>query len=434
MTSLQTSKSNNFWITLVGSLLVTTTLWFLGKPSGYWETQDLTRSLSQITALFAIVILSFQLVMISRVKILENIFGSLDKLFKKHQIVSFWTVSLAFLHVMLLMLSQYPNWADASIYVIPSFGDLPYLAGIIALWIFISSILFSMFIKLPHHIWGLFHRIGAVGMLLASYHAFFVSSDISRYLPLRLWIGALLITSTVLMLYRVIYYRLKKALFYVITDIKSLGDIIIIKMLPVDKNATLNQTNAQFAYFKLLSAGVSPEEHPFTITSRPGDEFLEIAVKKSGDNTRRFSNLKVDDKVEVKGPHGGFAEKLPGYTTELWIAGGIGITPFLNLTTDENCNYKLYFLAKSDPEDYFVNRVTKTYQKQLEKGNFSFVPNISTVAGRINIEKILQEYDLNKTVVRICGPQKLLDLVQKHYQKSGISTKALFVEDFNYFD
>jgi predicted ferric reductase len=70
--------------------------------------------------------------------------------------------------------------------------------------------------------------------------------------------------------------------------------------------------------------------HPYTISSAwHGDGKLLFLVKALGDYTRTLaSTLKVGEVVEIEGPYGRFNfEGSP--KRQLWIGGGIGITPFV---------------------------------------------------------------------------------------------------------
>lgn len=84
----------------------------------------------------------------------------------------------------------------------------------------------------------------------------------------------------------------------------------------------------QFAFFTF-----HPDEgaHPFTLASawQPETACLRIMVKALGDYTGTLATrLKVGDTVQVEGPYGRFtfAGDAP---RQIWVGGGIGITPFL---------------------------------------------------------------------------------------------------------
>ena len=96
------------------------------------------------------------------------------------------------------------------------------------------------------------------------------------------------------------------------------------------KKGLLAYEAGQFAFFSF--AALSPREsHPFTIASAPSGENLRIIVKASGDFTSELVRaVEVGDEVRVEGAYGHLTERHCDSQQEVWVAGGIGITPFLS--------------------------------------------------------------------------------------------------------
>jgi len=72
--------------------------------------------------------------------------------------------------------------------------------------------------------------------------------------------------------------------------------------------------------------------HPFTIASADhGDRTVTFAIKALGDYTRTLTRkLSVGNPVEVEGPYGRFdISRVNRRARQIWVAGGIGITPFI---------------------------------------------------------------------------------------------------------
>lgn len=70
------------------------------------------------------------------------------------------------------------------------------------------------------------------------------------------------------------------------------------------------------------------EFHPFTVSRIGSDGVLSVGIKALGPCSRRIQSLEPGVLLRLQGPFGGFlagARKAP----QLWIAGGIGITPFI---------------------------------------------------------------------------------------------------------
>lgn len=72
------------------------------------------------------------------------------------------------------------------------------------------------------------------------------------------------------------------------------------------------------------------EPHPFTIASPPGADELRFVIRDLGDWTARLGDVvQVGDRVRVEGPYGRFRPLPRRPRPTVWIAGGVGITPFL---------------------------------------------------------------------------------------------------------
>ena len=70
--------------------------------------------------------------------------------------------------------------------------------------------------------------------------------------------------------------------------------------------------------------------HPFTIASAPAERILRVTVKALGDYTSRLRELlEPGMPAVVGGPHGRF-NHAKGAPDQVWIAGGVGIAPFLS--------------------------------------------------------------------------------------------------------
>jgi len=82
--------------------------------------------------------------------------------------------------------------------------------------------------------------------------------------------------------------------------------------------------------FAFVTFDPAEGQHPFTISSAwHNDGHLFFLIKEGGDYTRTLpAKLKVGDACTVEGPYGRFVfnSKEP---RQIWVAGGIGITPFI---------------------------------------------------------------------------------------------------------
>jgi predicted ferric reductase len=119
----------------------------------------------------------------------------------------------------------------------------------------------------------------------------------------------------------------------------------------------------QFAFITF-----DPKEgpHPFTIASADrGDRTIDFQIKALGDYTRGLAGqLQVGQSVEVEGPYGCFdiARRNP-QARQIWIAAGIGVTPFLAWLESLHANpgpvadADLHYCTRDRNTDPFVTRL-----------------------------------------------------------------------------
>ena len=70
--------------------------------------------------------------------------------------------------------------------------------------------------------------------------------------------------------------------------------------------------------------------HPFTISSAPHEDVVRVTVKALGDYTSRLQELvEPGMPAVIGGPHGRFSH-WRGTDRQVWIAGGVGVAPFLS--------------------------------------------------------------------------------------------------------
>ena len=124
-------------------------------------------------------------------------------------------------------------------------------------------------------------------------------------------------------------------------------------MTPVAR--PLEFQSGQFLYATFQQDGIPHESHPFTISSAPGRE-LRIAVKRFGDFTSLLMQLRPGARAQLEGPFGSFRLIGDPAHTQTWIAGGIGITPFLSWarSLDHPIPIDLYYCTPGAEQAHFL--------------------------------------------------------------------------------
>ncbi|MDR2015160.1 MAG: ferric reductase-like transmembrane domain-containing protein [Azoarcus sp.] len=176
------------------------------------------------------------------------------------------------------------------------------------------------------------HRILAAAYLLLVFHSVFLIkfSHWTSFSPVA-WVSLLLMAGgtvgAVLSLTRRIGHQ-RRALGVVEALEHTAGDGVLAVSIRLPRDCWEGHDAGQFAFVR-FTGNNGEEAHPFTISSAwKNDGLLRFHVKNLGDYTARLPvTLKAGDRVTVEGPYGCF--RFENGTRQIWVAGGIGITPFL---------------------------------------------------------------------------------------------------------
>jgi predicted ferric reductase len=177
------------------------------------------------------------------------------------------------------------------------------------------------------------------------------------------------------------------------------------------------------------------ESHPFTISSAPSEETLRLTIKASGNFTRDlFSQLKAGTEALVEGPYGMFDYKTGG-PQQIWIAGGIGLTPFLSFVRDihGNLDYDvdLYYTVRHPEEAIFLDELEAVHKKNPRlKVHIRF----SAKDGSLTIDDIVRDAggDVKDRHVYLCGPLPMTMAFEKKFLDLGLPKAQLHFEEFNF--
>lgn len=133
--------------------------------------------------------------------------------------------------------------------------------------------------------------------------------------------------------------------------------------------ASFSYKPGQFAQLSLLGIG----EAPISITSSPCNRgYLEFTIRAIGRLTRAMHQLKIGERIYVRGPYGNSFpfEEVKGRDL-YFVAGGIGLPPLRSLinsvfdTREEFGRIKILYGAKT-PDELCFKQELKTWQRILD--------------------------------------------------------------------
>lgn len=383
------------------------------------------------SALIGICLLSLTIILSLRLSLIESIFGGLDVVYKAHHLIGQIAFIMIFFHPLFLLINSIQNLDLILFYFLPG-KYLPHTIGTISFLLLVLLLVFTLLINLPYKLWHLSHKLMGVTLILATWHALLSGTDINLYPILKWWVLLIAFIGIFSYLYMLFLYQLigprHKAF---VKYVETKGDITEIKFL-VKKKFKFNP--GQFVFIKFLNLEKSFEIFPFSISCSPNEELVRISAKKSGDFTSyTLPKVNVGDPVFLYGPYGKFGEKaLFGNKDMIWIAGGIGITPFLSMMNQEINRNIDFFWACKDRKDSVYDDEIKNISRDRNKINYRLW--ISTENGRLSAEIIIKSIGANNIgdkLIFICGPTQMMMGLANQFVKIGVSPRNIIFEDFN---
>ena len=409
-------------------------IWAFMVPiaSRFADLNSITTSIGQILGLVGMALFSINLILAGRFKWLDRYFSGLDKVYHHHSRIGALAFSMLLFHPLMLVVKYVAVSTKVGAMFFVPFINMPVTWGIIALLIMIILISFTFYIKLKYNTWKMSHYYMKLAFFFAVLHTLFISSDISRNNLLRYYMFALIFVAVLVSIRRFVYDKLsiKKFKYKVVKVVELNRYIVEVEMAPQIKKIVF--TPGQFAFFSFRSIGITDESHPFSISSSTKENNLKITVKNLGDFTSTLKNLKLNDIVIVDGPYGNFSYNNFPNKDQIWIAGGIGITPFYSMAMSLDALYRvdLYYSVKENMEAVYVKELVDLSQKN---SNFRFKLWSAKDRGYINGESVVKlSSGLVGKDIFLCGPSVFMESLKDQFVKLGVDVKKIHYENFSF--
>jgi predicted ferric reductase len=285
--------------------------------------------------------------------------------------------------------------------------------------------------KIPYHRWLPMHRMMGLFFLVGVAHALFAPTLVSELAFVRVYVSVVVIVGTGAWIYRAFLYRfVHRPLLCAIEQVQS-KSAETLEVLVKSCETPLDYRPGQFAFVTFPTSG-SKEAHPFTISNGPSSGCLRFTIKALGDYTRTLAEyLEVGHPAMIDGPFGHFTNQDIRGGRQIWIAGGIGITPFLALGDELNPDTKvdLYWSVKQSSEAIYNQEL-----RALQENNSSFRYHLwlSDEQGFLTANDLGDKKDLSRCEILICGLAGLRDALVAQLKKMGVSTRRVHFEEFSF--
>lgn len=309
-----------------------------GLVRGFWALRGL---LIPFTGILAIGFLSIAVVLAARPVQVESALGGLDKYYLLHKWLSVGGVVMAVAHWLLEIVPRSlarngwlerpqrppaPAAVDASL--IDALRGPATEVGEWGLYLLLVLVALALWKRFPYHLFFKTHRLMAPLFLVLIFHG-------AVLMPKAYWTApvgplmALLMAAAAGAAALSLFGRIGQSR-------RAAGQVTELRLYPGNsvldvgvrlETAWPGHVAGQFAFLDFDDAEGA---HPFTISSAWRDDGrLVFSIKGLGDYTRTLPEIvHVGQAVTVEGPYGRFDFR-DADRRQVWIAGGVGITPFI---------------------------------------------------------------------------------------------------------
>lgn len=404
-------RTMGFWF-IVSLLMLNALLWFTATPR---FEQPLESTIGQWQG--ANILLGFTLVffLATKNRVVVFLFNGLEKSYKYHRVLAMGSLVLVFLHASFAHLI----WANF-IAGLPLDGRA---MGALARNLFIGLIVVALLAKyMKYEHWRMIHRLMIIPYLAAAYHAFALSSyPLLSLSPLGIFMMTMVLTGTVSSLYMIFMYR------YVgfphqgqIVRVTRLNESVTELEVALDEPYTFQ--TGQFTFIKIKEKPFRNVPHPFSLSGMRDGRLL-FTIKAIGDYTEQiYRSLKEGTPIAVGEPMGHMTFE-NHKSTQVWIAGGIGVTPFLShLRALEvpSQTIRMYYAVNDKREAVHLDLLDQL-AKTLPQFSYRLIEAKSE--GYITLDML--QFD-DQPDILMCGPRPMALSLAKALKKTQPSLRVTY--------
>ncbi|PTT37590.1 reductase [Acidovorax sp. HMWF018] len=327
---------------LGGSLVLACTAWLLGlwvpqpAPPAWGDVWWWRNQLILLSGVSAWVLMSLIMVLAVRPAWLEKPLDGLDKSYRLHKWAGIGAIVLALLHYGLqLSRSLLADWVGRPVrtpradWWLNTFRHLAEEMGEWAVWFLAAMLVITLWRRFPYHVWRYLHKLLALVYLVLAFHAVVLTPPAWWQQPAGVLVGLCTLVGA-LCAVRSLAGAIGRRRRYAarVVGVSSQGVGVLEVTCQVSPASGWKHAAGQFAF---VTFGRAEGAHPFTLLNADqGDGVLRFAIKALGDHTSQLPlHVRPGQQVSIEGPYGCFDFRSDSATEQVWVAAGIGATPFM---------------------------------------------------------------------------------------------------------
>ena len=354
--------------------------------------------------------MALTLILAARWRLVDRLMGGPDKSYGAHRWLGFFAVTGALGH-----------WATAESFgagMVPLLAESGEELGTLAAMGLIILTAAAMVRAIPYHLWKASHMLMGPVFLFAAIHTFFVAS------PLIVGVAPWSLMAAVSLVGLVAWGQ---------TLLRKVEPTRLVTVERAERfeggiDLTLRAASAlpkfksgQFATISYTSARA--EAHPFTIAGGD-DTSRRFVIRAAGDWTDALvETVEVGDQFRLGRGVGRFLPQTHASRTEqLWVAGGVGITPFMaaleKMEPDSNARVTLIHCIRSRASAGALDDIERHAARLPQVDLFVLSDTEGDKLTSARLMEIMRAMRANSQVY-LCGPEGLKALVTNAWNTLG---------------
>jgi len=376
---------------------------------------------AEILSTFALVAMSCNLILSTRARPIERGLQGLDKLFVTHRTIGLTVAALVTVHFSIVPKSV--GWVASK--------PVGYatIATLLTAVLVASAPRFPWrrLVPLRYETWKATHRFMGFVVAAAALHSLLAPTYVRMVPALATYVYSIALVGLAAYAYReTLFARVGPfARLTVGSSRHPASDVLEVSLDP--GTDPFERTAGQFVCVSFAGAA-TPEQHPFTISSGAGRD-VRLSIKGSGDFTKALVHGVADGSdVVIEGPYGRF-DYTRGRRRQLWIAGGIGITPFLAMAADlePGWDITLVWSVHDRAEAVYTDELLAS---SARAGGLSVVVHATSELGHVDVAKLGVSEPARDISAFICGPLPMRRAVLRQLKGLGVPRSEIYYEEF----
>lgn len=388
------------------------------------------RALALQAGLYGYVAFAASLVLGARFPAVERLFGGLDRMYAFHRRLGVAVAGMLVAHAGLMVASVVGAGDPARTVLAPDPG-LRTFPGVLAMVVLVVVLTLTAVARLRHEAFLRVHRLLGVVFALGAVHALRVGALRAEPPWLRWYLVVVTIAGLAGWAYRSGLGRtLVPRAYFEVAGVRRLHPTVTeLRLRPLDEPLTF--APGQLVFVGVDDPAVGRELHPFSITSAPGDDELRLVIRAAGDFTSHLDQVSAGSLCRVEGPYGTFWRDGADADRQVWIAGGIGITPFLSMARslpDDVGAVDLYYCTEDTAAAVLIDEL---YAVAERHPTVRVIPVAADRLGFLRADDVrAASGDLARTQIFLCGPPQMIDALRGQFEALGVPTHRIHFEDF----